>query len=309
MLVELRPEYAADFNSDLANAAWHELETEFHLEIVTFGVCAKGEMPKTTSGKIRRNETQRLFRQSLIPCIAQVGAACHEPKSFDELLDSFGVRDKSLTLADNGVDSIRLIKFQSQAAERFGLRVPIHYVSSVPCNKLEGICQTGQQSPQQAAVVEAGYEKPLELPDRAIRSNWIRGIVELGVVLVVLGVFVACAIPAGYAHDALVQHIIREHPTWITPALQTFGSGPGLILLVTPLTFLVTLTIAMVLVKWLLIGRYRERTCALHGWYFYRFLVIDRLVSVWEWAVGGLLVETPYLNLVSLLLLFVWLLV
>ena len=120
-------------------------------------------------------------------------------------------------------------------------------------------------------------------------------------VVALLGVVAACAVPAAYFHDWVITETIAAGHD-LEPWILTFGVGPGLFLLATPIVWMLCLTGAMVVLKWVLIGRYTPGRHALWSWFYLRWWFMDRLVRVWETFVGVHLLDTPYLNMVYKLL-------
>eukprot|EP00050_Salpingoeca_kvevrii_P005218 m.274499 g.274499 ORF g.274499 m.274499 type:complete len:1902 (+) comp11091_c1_seq8:214-5919(+) len=81
-------------------------------------------------------------------------------------------------------------------------------------------------------------------------------------------------------------------------SLPAWGGATAFGLLV-PLAipmFLMSLSSAVILAKWLLIGRYREGCRKLHTLYFVRWWLVDRLVAFWESYVGIFIGNTVFLT-------------
>eukprot|EP00050_Salpingoeca_kvevrii_P005211 m.274596 g.274596 ORF g.274596 m.274596 type:complete len:1143 (+) comp11091_c1_seq12:635-4063(+) len=114
----------------------------------------------------------------------------------------------------------------------------------------------------------------------------------LGLVLICL-VLGASVLPSYYFLRFVFQDLSdpwASLPVWRDA--QAFGL---LVPLAFPL-FMTTLSIAVILVKWLLIGRYREGRRKLHSLYFVRWWVVDRLVAFWEQYVGMFIGNTVLLT-------------
>ena len=62
-----------------------------------------------------------------------------------------------------------------------------------------------------------------------------------------------------------------------------------------PMTWMASFTVAVVVLKWIIIGRYKPGDDAMWSGYFYRWWLVDRLMAVWETFVGYHLLSTPYL--------------
>jgi len=132
-------------------------------------VMRKGALPKTTSGKVRRRECRHRFFngtlgtpvavEGVVPGFAKDGncidaTTAEPPASFPELLAAFGVEDMTKSLAENGVDSLRLTQLMTQAQALFDVKISPLAATYVPAAMLEH-AGTGPSMPLPATVLRS----------------------------------------------------------------------------------------------------------------------------------------------------------
>jgi non-ribosomal peptide synthetase-like protein len=126
--------------------------------------------------------------------------------------------------------------------------------------------------------------------------------------LLILVVGAACAIPPYLFIEWLFDNYDNEPWTFIEvvstkpdadePQSQMYGIFA---ILAIPM-YLFTLSGTVIVLKWLVIGRYEAGAHSLYSWYYYRWWFMDRIVAFWEFAIGNYLVDTMYINFFYLLL-------
>eukprot|EP00548_Thalassiothrix_antarctica_P016805 CAMPEP_0194185194 /NCGR_PEP_ID=MMETSP0154-20130528/41548_1 /TAXON_ID=1049557 /ORGANISM="Thalassiothrix antarctica, Strain L6-D1" /LENGTH=855 /DNA_ID=CAMNT_0038903361 /DNA_START=264 /DNA_END=2828 /DNA_ORIENTATION=- len=62
-------------------------------------------------------------------------------------------------------------------------------------------------------------------------------------------------------------------------------------------TWIISFTILTVLLKWIVIGKYREGTTSLSSLAYLRWWFVDRNIALWEFWVGRLILNTPLINI------------
>jgi carbonic anhydrase/acetyltransferase-like protein (isoleucine patch superfamily) len=77
---------------------------------------------------------------------------------------------------------------------------------------------------------------------------------------------------------------------------MTFSRGPGFLLVIVPVVWMLTFSAVVVLTKWILIGRYQPGRHALWSLAFAKWWFVDRLLEIWELFVGSYFLDTPFLN-------------
>ena len=428
LFLEARPAAAAWSAQELTRLR-SALEADAGITISPIMVFPKGTLPKTTSGKVRRKECRkRYFNGSIgkplavtgvVPAFAagtgaasaptgeRAASSAPPPATFGELLQRFGVEDMSRTLAENGVDSLRLALLISEAQATFGVRIDVSAVSSVPAGRLElgssvsapvlvsaaanpcgdmwsGLPGTvvrrqllrelnhelnhpaalaastqsleapvaasgvrvagvgasagagaagGWKAPETAGIghdcADAGLASAVDVAvhidpttddddcggpsasgaartgdaEPSTRRQWSQpmsrrvAVCQAALVAVVVALVAASAIPAAIVHTKVAAWL-QQRPQLHEPWLTTFNGGPGLSLILTPITWMAVFTVVMVAAKWAVIGRYTAGSHEPWSQGFMRWWFIDRLAAVWEESVGVHLLGTPYLTLV-----------
>ncbi|KAI8915946.1 hypothetical protein EDD86DRAFT_268132 [Gorgonomyces haynaldii] len=269
------------------NQMKQHLDDEFGLQVTDILLCQKGTVPKTTSGKIRRSEAKKLFLNGEIKSVSQLSAG-RKFETFQELLESYQVTDMSKTLVENGIDSLQLTRFIDTAKSQFGIDIDCTMAQSVACGQL------------QSASKKRGPPKPI-MPENQPKDKPMPLFVvwQTFGVLLLLVVFAACTIPSAYFYNYITsKDFIINHQDAVDPLILTFGTRPGLLLIVTPLLWMLTLTLVMIFLKWMIIGYYKPINTSLWSYQFLRWWFVDRIVRIWERFVGGYLLDTPYINII-----------
>ncbi|KAJ3370413.1 hypothetical protein HDU91_006267 [Kappamyces sp. JEL0680] len=291
VLCEFRPGQEKAFQLELLQRLKGDLELEFGCQFTDILCCAKGTVPKTTSGKLRRSEAKRMFLAGEVKSQSKL-TETRKCTMFVELLEMFDVVDMDLTLIENGVDSLKLTRLIEEAHSQFHLTIDFQMAQEVPCKDLESaaIKRDSHKGPEMPPIPEC---QPTDATMRLF-VFWQ----AVGLVLLLL-VAALCTIPAAYTYQWITSsEFVQNHLDLVDPYLSTFDGGPGLLLLAIPLVWMAALTIAMVVLKWTVIGRFRKRSHAIWSPGYFRWWFIHRLVSVWELFVGSYLIDTPLLNLI-----------
>lgn len=289
ILCEMKTKLQDELSIDSLVNLKGNLEEEFGMQITDILCCPKGTVPKTTSGKIKRYEAKRLFLEGKIKAIAKL----IKPKlfrSFEELLVSFDIANMNATLLQNGIDSLRLTRLIEEAQTQFGVAIDFEKAQSVPCKDL----QTLSTPP-----ITATEQKP-RFPDCSPRDETMSHYVLLQIVgvLMLVAVVSVCTIPAAYLYLwANSADFASDYPNLVDPLAHTFHGGPGLLVAIVPLIWMVTFTVMVVILKWVVVGTYVQNSHSMWSPAFFRWWFMDRLVSVWECFVGSFLFDTPHLNM------------
>ena len=261
------------------------------------------------------------------------------PATFAELLERYGVEDVHTSLVDNGVDSLRLALLVREAQQLFGVTIQASDAASVPALRLGtssagviapmGAVPAAWTTPgplQRQSVVDnsvysialrqevdagasdlssegadslrsRGYSSPTQRDtQRHITAATL--LAQTAACCFVLLVPVACMAVPAVVYTHLVEWRIAtagRDNGWLVDVLQRREVG----LLALPMTWMLTYTAAVVILKWaIMCGRYRPGFHRQWSAYFTRWWIVDRLVAVWESFVGRHLQGTPYLTLV-----------
>jgi aryl carrier-like protein len=286
---ECKPGQETSLKPELLLSLRKDLEREFGLKIKDLLCTKKGTVPKTTSGKVRRSETKTQFQKGAI--VSNLKLSEHMVcETFEQLLKAYDIQDLEKTLLENGIDSLKLTRLIEDSQSRFGLTIDFVMAQEVPCMNLE------QFALQQKSST---CPKP-EIPEFPVTGERMRFFIfwQLLLVLAIVMFVSLCTIPSAYLHRYLTSsEFILKNPEVVNPWIMTFSGGPGFLLVVVPVLWMCTYTIAIILVKWILVGRYVPGRYALWSKEFAKWWFVDRLLEVWEIFVGSYFLDTPFLNL------------
>jgi acyl-CoA synthetase (AMP-forming)/AMP-acid ligase II/acyl carrier protein len=269
------------------------LDAEYGLQITDILCVSKGQVPKTTSGKLRRHECKKMWSEGQFKPVVQL-EEIRKAENFMELLKQFDVTNFDATLVDNGVDSLKLSRLIEQSKEQFGIELDVTAIQAVPCKDLESVSKQGNK-PHPAPCIPECNPKDRKMPFLLLLHTLA--------IVVLVGLVAACAIPAAAVQLALTDpQFLLNNASILDPLITTFKGGPGFILVVVPLTWMISYSIVVVIMKWILIGRYKKGSYAIWGYEFFKWWFMDRLFAIWEFSVGVHLLDTPYLNVFYILM-------
>ena len=120
IVCEMKPGQEDSVTTDILGEIRGELELEFGLQVTDILCCAKGSVPKTTSGKVRRSEAKRMFLENEFNSNTKLQQS-KRCETFGDLLKNFDIEDSDATLNENGVDSLKLTRLIEEAKEQFDL--------------------------------------------------------------------------------------------------------------------------------------------------------------------------------------------
>lgn len=123
----------------------------------------------------------------------------------------------------------------------------------------------------------------------------------LGIVLT-LTILTACAIPVHYS-AAFLDSLDLKAPLGNGRFFDPLDYGRpahyyGLLYALLFPVYAVTLTLVLIALKWVLIGRYRPGRIVLNSAPYLAWLFIDNLLSYWDYLVGRFFIDTPLLAIV-----------
>jgi carbonic anhydrase/acetyltransferase-like protein (isoleucine patch superfamily)/acyl carrier protein len=289
VICEFKPGQESSLEANQLISLRKSLEQEFGLKIKDIVCTRKGTVPKTTSGKIRRLETKKQYQLGNIQSSLNLSEKiiCD---TFEQLLKVFDIQDFEKTLLENGIDSLKLTRLMEDAHSQFGITIDFMMAQEVPCKDLEVVAQ--QQT-------KAARPKP-KIPKFELQGKRMKWHIlwQLILVLIIVVLVATCTIPSAFLHQFLTSsEFVKNHPGLVEPWLMTFSRGPGFLLVIVPIVWMLTYSLLVVLMKWILIGRYQPGRYALWSVEFAKWWFMDRLLEVWEIFVGSYFLDTPYLNI------------
>jgi acyl carrier protein len=201
-------------------------------------------------------------------------------QTLDELLRYYGVTNFSATLFENGVDSLKLSNLIDDARNQFGIEIDFGDAQKVPCKLLhESSNKTAPDYPDYLTIQNPPHSRIM--PFYLLAQS-------LGILALVAIVCVA-VIPSVQLYPSIVDYMIAK-----TTNISIITSCTSIFLV---LIWIITYSVLLVLLKWIIIGRYIPSTVALWSFEFFKWWFIDRLVAIWEFIVGVYVIDTPWLNI------------
>lgn len=232
----------------------------------------------------------------------------HRRRRSRQLMKEYGVADQSKTLTENGLDSLHLTQFLQQVREQTGVDLEMRDVMELNVSellKVIGSEQNGLASdePPTRRTARAGEPAGRQLPE------WARHAVQTVGILLVLLVPAACLIPAYYWTDYVSNNFGRP---WSS---ITFGRAPtdaemeadeslalssvhmfGLLSVLAIPLWCIVYSLAVVAVKWTVVGRYAAGSYRVHSPHYLAWWFVDRNVGFWEFFVGRFVLGTKTAN-------------
>jgi acyl carrier protein len=282
IVCEVRPGEESNLTPEALITMKKGVENEFGLRMRDILCVAKGSVPKTTSGKIRRSEAKRLYLEG---CLTSHMSLEHQLlcDTFEDLLKKYEVLDMNKTLFENGVDSLKLTRLIEDAKNQFGIHLDFDMAGAVLCSELES----------HAAMAKEPIPLPKNYPHYPAVQDarmvlWLP--VQLLSVLVIIALVSICVFPAVYVYEEFE----KKSPDYLKKlGRQGFAIGGAFAVV----TWMLTYSAVVLLAKWIIIGRYKPIATAIWSSKFFAWWFVDRLVHVWELAIGGIIVDTPLLNI------------
>uniref|UniRef100_A0A7S2SC26 Carrier domain-containing protein n=1 Tax=Mucochytrium quahogii TaxID=96639 RepID=A0A7S2SC26_9STRA len=235
-----------------------------------------GTVPKTTSGKVRRNLTKQLWEANSLETIAiSKRSSLQNCKTFRDLLQAAGVEDWDLSLGENGIDSVQLVQLTQQAASQFNHTISSQDVER-PCRELVERVE-GQQC-STPPWLPRGYNPVTDGRDTA-PALWQ---ILLGQSFVVVVLFTCICFSASPVASLIYHSFDYSSPLWvingrISPICICIAIGG----------WAIVYSIVCILAKWLLIFRLsKNQVMTRWSWQFTRYWTVQRLTGVWHATIG-----------------------
>ena len=212
---------------------------------------------------------------------------------YEAVLGPDFAQDKSWS--ENGLTSLKRAELLKHLQENCQVQIPVNF---------EQLYQTPQDL-QCFLVASAGTSFPVQgacaHPDfqGVTKAGPSMTVLQLGTlqalgILLVIALFTLSLLPSYYAG--------KEAARWnenleVGNAFVTWRWLP----IVVPL-FMLSFTLELIIVKWLLIGKYEHAEIHSLSWAYLRYWFVDSLVALWEFLVGSFIVDTKFLWLAYRLL-------
>lgn len=257
-------------------------------------ILKQGTVPKTTSGKLRRVETKRLCSSGLWDEASILDSLnSHELSVTDEdrpTLDSLIVKycgpvtDRDHTWDELGLSSMASVQFRDAIEETFLIPMPVNIFGQYKTPALL----------EEFISENAGEKLEINLPRlRKVqrgRISWeVMTLLQAVGVVALLFLFSINIIPAWHVGSWL----------WFDDGKETFNYNERwfrwIWLPFAVPTFLLSLSVSVIMVKWLMIGRYQEQEIQVPSFYYVRWWFVDRAMCMWELFAGRFVKDTVLL--------------
>lgn len=260
---------------------------------------------KTTSGKIKRRAVRdALLAYDLVVVHDMKAAFDLGPRrrrsvegtrkkfgSFDDLMATFfgEAYDSEKDWEELGLTSLESVELRRLVDETCCVALPpdCFEVYATPVELFEYVCDIqGKPFP----IAHTQIEKLQGGKVSRLVCSALQGV---GFVLNLLLFSLCIAEPAFHVGDKLANSNTQE-------VFLVFGGVPisWIWLPFAVPAFMVSYTVVVVLMKWLVVGRYRAIECDVSSTYYLRWWIVDRALEYWEMWVGRFIVETPVIWLV-----------
>uniref|UniRef100_A0A0G4F6Y5 Carrier domain-containing protein n=1 Tax=Chromera velia CCMP2878 TaxID=1169474 RepID=A0A0G4F6Y5_9ALVE len=277
------------------------VEGEIGLELEVAALVRKGAVPKTTSGKVRRAETKRMWEAGELTALA--GSERTEldgATSLEALFKAAGVSDWDETLAANGIDSLKLTQLVQTAQEKFGVTVSFAEASEKSAGDLLKDLTAANSRKE---IVRVPVERLLskEEGEGAERTRkrstcteiFCRLLIQTVVIMYVTACVIGSSLPSAY----FVQELWEDTNWW------NINGRAGPLIVASLVLYGFTFSAVVILSKWVLLGRWRPKG-PVRRWSFQfaRWWTVQRLAAVWETSAGSYVLDTPLASLFYILL-------
>mmetsp|Transcript_2990 Transcript_2990/g.5625 ORF Transcript_2990/g.5625 Transcript_2990/m.5625 type:complete len:1329 (-) Transcript_2990:1920-5906(-) len=282
LVLEVQPNAPSMISLDtLSQNVRRVVETQEGVCIGQVVLTKRGTLPKTTSGKVRRKTVEQLWRDNKIATLSQATRQnIHKATSLRELLETCGISDWDKSITENGVDSLQLTSLIQAARDQFQVEITFTDAASVPCSEL-----------LQAKSHARRHQVDLPMVDQSVLPSRVlfRLLGQLAIILAVLLVLVVPVVPA----IAFVVNVSNYSEWWVV------NGRAGPLYVVGVLIWMMAYTILVILCKHVVLGKVNANTnTLLWSPLFVRWLLIQRLFAIWEYAVGIFVMDTPIVNIV-----------
>eukprot|EP00978_Attheya_sp_CCMP212_P028706 scaffold99901_cov35-Attheya_sp.AAC.1 len=274
--------------AQISNYIQNEIGVTMHRVLL----LRKGQVPKTTSGKVQRNKVGKMWLagdfKMLNTYAGDSSATATRAQSLKELFTQVGVEEWEASLEENGIDSLRLTKLIETARTRFSVVIEYADASGISAKELFDIVSAKHAA--QGTTVFVPPATPTTEPAGPVQ----RVLGQLFVLVVLLAAVFGASVPSAY-----IAETYWDDDSWFWISNGRMGPILGVLIIV----WMITYTALCILAKWVLIGSQRDGMVLERGTFaFARWWTVHRLFAVWEVFVGIYLLDTIAINVVYKLL-------
>lgn len=316
VVLEVRPE--AESSMDVTGPMLSSLLLQAHgVSIGSVVILKKGTVPKTTSGKLKRVETKRLsMERKWKKCVIlewsgptdmySPGATIDKGgNDCNQVTDRFLDRTSSVMASvvgahmemdksweENGLSSLKSAELTSKVSEELHVTLPVDFArkAATPA-ALKKYIEAFPTQEFPVLLDDVGGEPDYWNSKASLSIIWLTIFQAVGVLLLIF-MFCISLVPSFY---------IGKQVAAMSSTFEIGSSGRYAKWIWIPAvipTFALSLSVTLILTKWIVIGRYKPCVIDVPSAGYLRWWFVDRAAHMWELWVGQFLLETILISVV-----------
>eukprot|EP01134_Creolimax_fragrantissima_P007231 CFRG7231T1 len=312
LICEVRSEHVRDVVLQrLAKDIRNLVVTNVQVPIGEVVLVKARTMPKTTSGKIQRRQCAKLWVDGKLTLLQHTPPSEQGGRdvvcdmlgatSLKEMLTKAGVERWENTLSENGIDSLALSQIVAKA-QTLDISIPFEHAMELTAQELldeysrasnDEMCKTFNLPEFNVTTDPIAFKKGGVFTTLCILVR------QLIVIFLLFSAILVSTIPSAVLTNELWDSTPSASWIWV------INGRMGPISTIAVALWMVTYTVVCIAAKWMLLGRQRAEPQLYYRLWsngYMRWMVIQRLFGVWEHTCGRFVVDTPYLNLMYVLL-------
>eukprot|EP01134_Creolimax_fragrantissima_P003368 CFRG3368T1 len=304
--------------NELYNVILSRLARDIHVCVVADMGVPVGEIllvkarsvPKTTSGKVRRHECARRWAEEELNVLLSTSKTREKfadnkvcemlaAKNLKQLFVCAGIERYDKTLSENGIDSLTMSTIVN-ASSKLGINLSYEDAATSTAQELFEKYGSPTDTNLGVQLCLPYYNKDKGVEKKATYGFYKSLLILPRQLFVVVGVFFAIAVST-VPSAVLTNKLWTPNASWMWKIHGRLGP----IAVVAIVLWMVTFTVVSIALKWIVLGKQRpgqEHGYALWSNAYMRWMLIQRLFGLWEHVCGRFVLDTPYLNLVYILL-------
>jgi len=303
VVFEIREKHVKDAEA-IVNTVRSKIIEEIGLIPSRVVAITERSIHKTTSGKIQRKANREALHNNSFTIIHEYSSSVLTKKlspenttkdassedRFDSIMISFfgDVYDPSRNWDDLGFSSMLSIQIRDAIADEYTITLsPDCFDVYFNPETLKQFVTSNQGEPLQINL-------PMLQKVNGMRLSWFMMGVSQGLCsILLLFMFAFPIVPAWYVGKALANM-----NAFVT--IPTLGTNVDIVWFCVPIvvpTWIVGLSLSVILLKWIVIWKYKEGIISIPSSLYLRWWFVDRAMALWEFWVGRLVKDTPLISL------------
>ena len=217
------------------------------------------------------------------------------------VMEKHGVQDFTATCAENGLDSVKLTQLLSEMNSEFDVQIQLSQIMSLSAAEVVDVVmsQKGTSGNTYRPKIEDTVKNFAENDSKRLNAPLRMLLQTFGILFVVLCLGLA-GVPTYHAGKYIWENFDQPW-SYIRFYGGDISEGPihmiGILLMAIIPGFLFAFSLVVIIMKWIIIGRYKRSRHALYSWYFMRWWTIDRLMDLWENLMGRYILDSFFANI------------